>query len=132
MARAPNCAPLRYARPSHAAHQAFPDWADSSPAYRAKLFFKAAEIVRRRRVEIADILARETGSTIFFATFQQDLVIESLEQAAGWVYNTRGEVFHPTSPDRIPTASDVHWGSSQASHLERSETYYPGARRCCL
>jgi len=100
MARAPNCGPAEVRKAIHAAHQAFPDWADSSPAYRAKLFFKAAEIVRRRRVEIADILARETGSTIFFATFQQDLVIESLEQAAGWVYNTRGEVF----PSNIPAS----------------------------
>jgi acyl-CoA reductase-like NAD-dependent aldehyde dehydrogenase len=98
MARAPNCGATEVRKAIQAAHQAFPGWADSSPAQRATLFFKAAEIVKRRRVEIADILARETGSTVLFATFQQDLVIESLEQAAGWVYNTRGEVF----PSNIP------------------------------
>src|ERR1700756_4363408 len=68
-----------------AAAKAFPAWSETSPAERAGLFFKAAEIVRRRRAEIADLLARETGSTIFFATFQQDLVIQTLEQVAGWV-----------------------------------------------
>src|SRR5579862_8334184 len=47
-----------------AAAKAFPAWADSSPAERARLFLKASEIVRRRRAEIAEILARETGSTI--------------------------------------------------------------------
>ena len=71
---------------------AFPAWAATSPAERASLFRKAAEIVRRRRTEIADLLARETGSTISFATFQQELVIQTLEQAAGWVYLPKGEV----------------------------------------
>jgi acyl-CoA reductase-like NAD-dependent aldehyde dehydrogenase len=56
-----------------AAAQAFPAWSRTTPAERARLFFKAAEIVKRRRAEIAEILAVETGSTISFATFQQDL-----------------------------------------------------------
>lgn len=55
-----------------AAAKAFPAWADSTPAEKARLFLKASEIVRRRRDEIANILARETGSTISFPTFQMD------------------------------------------------------------
>jgi hypothetical protein len=47
-----------------AAAKAFPAWSQTTPAERAKLFFKAAEIVKRRRAEIAGILAIETGSTI--------------------------------------------------------------------
>jgi acyl-CoA reductase-like NAD-dependent aldehyde dehydrogenase len=81
-----------------AAAKAFPAWSETSPAERASLFFKAAEIVRRRRAEIADLLARETGSTIFFATFQQDLVIQTLEQVAGWVYLPRGQVLQSNIP----------------------------------
>ena len=81
-----------------AAHRAFPAWAETSPAERARLFFKAAEIVRRRRAEFADLLARETGSTISFAMFQQELVVQSLEAAAGWVYLPIGEQF----PSNIP------------------------------
>ena len=103
MARVPACGPAEVRAAVQAAHAAFPAWADTSPGERARLFFKAAEIVRRRRTEIADILARETGSTIFFATFQQDLVIESLEQAAGWVYHPRGEVF----PSNIPGSHSI-------------------------
>jgi len=61
-----------------AAAEAFPAWARTTPAERAKLFFKAVEIVKRRRVEIAEILALETGSTISFATFQQDLVAATI------------------------------------------------------
>jgi acyl-CoA reductase-like NAD-dependent aldehyde dehydrogenase len=75
-----------------AAAKAFPAWSQSTPAERARLFFKAAEIVKRRRAEIAEILAQETGSTISFATFQQDLVAATIEQAAGWMYLPKGEV----------------------------------------
>src|SRR5258707_14944781 len=73
-----------------AAARAFPAWSQSTPAERARLFFKAAEIVKRRRAEIAEILALETGSTISFATFQQDLVGATIEQAAGWMYLPTG------------------------------------------
>src|SRR5580698_904853 len=81
-----------------AAAKAFPAWAETTPAERAKLFFKAAEIVKRRRTEIADILAKETGSTISFATFQQDLVAATIEQAAGWMYLPKGEVLESNAP----------------------------------
>ena len=81
-----------------AAARAFPAWSQTTPAERAKLFFKAAEIVKRRRTEIADILAVETGSTISFATFQQDLVAATLEQAAGWMYLPKGEVLESNIP----------------------------------
>ena len=75
-----------------AAAKAFPSWAETTPAERSRLFLKAAEIVKRRRAEIAEVLARETGSTISFATFQQDLVAATLQQVAGWVYLPKGEV----------------------------------------
>jgi acyl-CoA reductase-like NAD-dependent aldehyde dehydrogenase len=80
------------------AAKAFPVWSQSSPADRARLFFKAAEIVKRRRTEIANILAIETGSTISFSTFQQDLVAATLEQAAGWMYLPKGEVLETNIP----------------------------------
>src|ERR1700704_2637323 len=81
-----------------AAAKAFPAWSQTTPAERARLFFKAAEIVKRRRAEIADILAIETGSTISFATFQQDLVAATIEQAAGWMYLPKGEVLESNVP----------------------------------
>ncbi len=81
-----------------AAARAFPGWSEAAPAERARLFLKAAEIVRRRRSEIAEVLARETGSTISFSTFQQDLVAATLEQVAGWVYLPKGEVLETNLP----------------------------------
>ncbi|HEX4573765.1 MAG TPA: aldehyde dehydrogenase family protein [Gemmatimonadales bacterium] len=75
-----------------AAARAFSGWSETPPADKARLFLNAAAIVRRRRSEIAEVLARETGSTISFATFQQDLVAATLQQVAGWVYLPKGEV----------------------------------------
>src|SRR5882762_2206051 len=86
------------ARAVDAAAKAFPAWSQTAPAERARLFFKAAEIVKRRRAEIAKILALETGSTISFATFQQDLVAATIEQAAGWMYLPKGEVLETNLP----------------------------------
>lgn len=62
------------------------------------MFFKAAEIVKRRRAEIAEILAVETGSTISFANFQQDLMAATIEQAAGRMYLPKGEVLETNVP----------------------------------
>src|SRR6202795_5071842 len=81
-----------------AAAKAFASWSDAPPAEKARLFLKAAEIVKRRRTEIAEILARETGSTISFATFQQDLVAATLQQVAGWVFLPKGEVLETNAP----------------------------------
>src|SRR6201996_4405499 len=81
-----------------AAAKAFPAWSQTPPAERARLFNKAAEIVKRRRAEIAEILAVETGSTISFATFQQDLLAATIEQAAGWMYLPKGEVLETNQP----------------------------------
>ena len=98
-AHAPNCGAEEAKIAIGAAHAAFPAWADTPPVEKARLFFKAAEIVRRRREEIAEILARETGSTIPFSTFQQDLVAATLEQAANWVYLRKGEVLASNLPN---------------------------------
>lgn len=98
-AQVPNCGAAEANVAVDAAHRAFPAWADTPPAEKARLFFKAAEVVRRRRDEIAGILARETGSTIPFSTFQQDLVAASLEQAASWVFMPKGEVLASNLPN---------------------------------
>src|SRR6201987_4442147 len=81
-----------------AASRAFSGWSETAPAEKARLFLKAAEIVRRRRSEIAEVLARETGCTISFATFQQDLVAATLQQVAGWVFLPKGEVLESNLP----------------------------------
>ena len=81
-----------------AAAQAYPAWAATMPTQRAELLFKAAAIIKRRRSEIAEILAKETGSTISFATFQQDLLAQILEEGAAWAYHIKGEVLQTNVP----------------------------------
>jgi acyl-CoA reductase-like NAD-dependent aldehyde dehydrogenase len=81
-----------------AAAKAFPAWSQTTPAERATLFHKAAEIVKRRRAEVAEILAHETGGTIPYSGFQQDLVAATIEQAAGWMYLPKGEVLETNVP----------------------------------
>jgi acyl-CoA reductase-like NAD-dependent aldehyde dehydrogenase len=50
-----------------AAHKAFPAWAAMPTTEKAALLLNAAEIIKRRTDEIADMLARETGSTLLFS-----------------------------------------------------------------
>ena len=56
-AHAPNCGAEEAKIAIEADNAAFPAWADTPPVEKARLFFKAAEIVRRRREEIAEILS---------------------------------------------------------------------------
>jgi acyl-CoA reductase-like NAD-dependent aldehyde dehydrogenase len=98
-AHAPNCGAAEAKIAIAAANAAFPGWADTPPVEKARLFFKAAEIVRRRRDEIAEILARETGSTLPFSLWQQELVATALEQAANWVFLPKGEVLASNLPN---------------------------------
>jgi acyl-CoA reductase-like NAD-dependent aldehyde dehydrogenase len=81
-----------------AAARAFPAWVQVTPGEKAKLFFKAAEVVRRRRAEIAGFLARETGCTKSLATLQQDSVAASIERAASWVYLPGGRALLSEPP----------------------------------
>jgi acyl-CoA reductase-like NAD-dependent aldehyde dehydrogenase len=81
-----------------AAAKAFPAWAQTTPAERAKLFFAAARIVERRRAEVCELLAHEGGCTVPYAAFQQELVLAALERAAGWLYEPKGEVLASNAP----------------------------------
>jgi acyl-CoA reductase-like NAD-dependent aldehyde dehydrogenase len=81
-----------------AAAAAYEDWSHTTPATRAKLFLKAAEIVERRQAEIAAIVTREIGGASFFAAYMQKIVIGMLEQAASWVYRSQGEVLPTDFP----------------------------------
>jgi acyl-CoA reductase-like NAD-dependent aldehyde dehydrogenase len=98
-ARVPAGGPRDAAAAISAAADAFPAWSATTPAERARLLLNAAEVVKRRRTEIAELLARETGSTLPFSTFQQDLVADTLQQAAGWAYLNKGEVLQSNQPN---------------------------------
>ncbi|WP_326837513.1 aldehyde dehydrogenase family protein [Amycolatopsis rhabdoformis] len=81
-----------------AAEEAFPAWAALAPREKQKMFLRAADIIDRRHDELAAILAEETGSSIYFAQFQQNVVTSVLRQAANWVFDTKGEVLQGEHP----------------------------------
>jgi len=85
-------------RAVEAGQTAFAEWAAMPPGQKAGLFRSCAQIIDRRRVDLAQALSLETGTTIAVAMFQQEAAIQCLQAAAGWVYQTTGEVY----PSDIP------------------------------
>jgi acyl-CoA reductase-like NAD-dependent aldehyde dehydrogenase len=97
-AEVPDCGRPEAKAAVEAAAAAFEEWSLSTPSTRAQVFLKAAEIVERRRSEIAGILARETGSSARFAQYQQTIVIKMLEKCVDWVYQPVGEIMATDYP----------------------------------
>jgi acyl-CoA reductase-like NAD-dependent aldehyde dehydrogenase len=79
-------------RAIEAAASAVPDWSQSPPAMRQRLFLKAADILESRLDEIASLLIRETGSTFGFAMFQLQFVAGLFRQVAALGYQPTGEI----------------------------------------
>jgi len=114
--------------------KAFPGWADSSPAQRATLFFKAAEIVKRRRVRDRRHPRARNGKHGLIRdvpTGSGDR--KSRNRRAGWVYNTRGEVFPSNIPGSHSFSIRRSAGSRRKLHaLERSEHTVVARGAVCL
>jgi acyl-CoA reductase-like NAD-dependent aldehyde dehydrogenase len=79
-------------RAVEAAAEAFPEWSQSPPAERQRIFLNAAQVLEGRHDEIVSWLARETGSTFGFALFQMGFVAGLLRQAAALAYAPIGQV----------------------------------------
>jgi acyl-CoA reductase-like NAD-dependent aldehyde dehydrogenase len=79
-------------RAVQAAAEAFPEWSQSPPAERQRIFLNAAQVLEGRHDEIVSWLARETGSTFGFALFQMGFVAGLLRQAAALAYAPIGQV----------------------------------------
>lgn len=85
-------------RAIEAAAAAFPEWAESPPGMRRKLFLKAADIFEKRQADLVAALNEETGSTIGIAMFQMFFVPGLLREAAAQAYNVTGEVIPADYP----------------------------------
>lgn len=81
-----------------AAQAAFPEWANSAPGFRRKLFLKAADIFEKRQDELVRVLSEETGSTIGIAMFQMFFVPGLYREAAAQAYSVTGEVIPADYP----------------------------------
>lgn len=85
-------------RAIEAATRAFPAWFHSLPSERRALFLKAADIMERKRDRIVSTLARETGSSFGFATFQASFAPGLLREAAGQTHAATGEILPADLP----------------------------------
>jgi acyl-CoA reductase-like NAD-dependent aldehyde dehydrogenase len=79
-------------RAIEAAQAAFPAWAAATPSARQKIFLAAADILERRRTEVLNWLASETGCGHDFGMIQLDFVLSLLRQASGAGYAAVGQV----------------------------------------
>lgn len=66
-----------------AAAAAFPAWSRTSPTERRKVFLKAAEVMDRRRDELAGYMVKETGDDEGWCHFNIDVAIDILRDVGG-------------------------------------------------
>jgi acyl-CoA reductase-like NAD-dependent aldehyde dehydrogenase len=85
-------------RAIEAAAEAFPGWAATPPAERQRIFLRAADVLERRRDEVVELLARETGAGFGFGMFQMQFVPGLFRQAAGLAYSPIGEIIPSDNP----------------------------------
>jgi acyl-CoA reductase-like NAD-dependent aldehyde dehydrogenase len=75
-----------------AAREAFATWSRTAPEARMRVFLRAADILEARRDDLLATLAAETGASAGFGGFQLKRAVSELRQAAGWVYQPKGEL----------------------------------------
>lgn len=84
-----------------AAERAQKSWGKTLAKEREAVLCKAADIVERRRTDIAKILIEEGGSVFGKAMFEVDYMISAFRIAAGQARDVRGETMPSDTPGRI-------------------------------
>jgi aldehyde dehydrogenase (NAD+) len=87
------------ARAIEAAQAAFPEWANSPPSLRRKIFLKAADIMERRQDELVKAMMEEVGGTIGISMFQMFFVPGLYRSAAAGAYEVKGEIIPADYPN---------------------------------
>jgi len=83
------------------AHEAQKSWGKTLASEREAILCKAADIVERRRMEIAQVLIEEGGNVFGKAMFECDYMISAFRIAAGQAREIRGETMPADGPGRI-------------------------------
>src|SRR5579864_2756515 len=73
-----------------AAEAAFPEWADTTAEDRGKLLMNACERIKARGADIAQLLTKEQGKTLFEANLEVHHLLHGLEFYAGLASKVRG------------------------------------------
>ena len=85
-----------------AAANAFKTWRKSLPKQRRDIFLKAAEVMERRKDELAQYMMSETGASRQWADFNVNTARELILDVAGRVATIEGS---------LPTAADPNTGA---------------------
>ena len=80
-----------------AAAKAFPAWRDLVPRKRRDILLKAAEILEKRRGELAGYMIEETGVAQGWADFNLDVAKDFIIDVAGRISGLEGTI--PTTQD---------------------------------
>ena len=83
-----------------AAADAQKEWAGTSPAERAAVMRRAAQILEDRRGEIVDWLVKESGSTVIKANIEVSLAVGITEEAASFPTRVHGTIHPSNTPNR--------------------------------
>lgn len=87
----------------NAAADAFPDWAAVAPSQKRLLFLKAADLLEKRKDELIDLLARETGAARPFAAYQAAAGPNYLREAGSQAHRVTGTIL-PSETTKVSMA----------------------------
>jgi succinate-semialdehyde dehydrogenase / glutarate-semialdehyde dehydrogenase len=73
-----------------AAENAFKEWSDTTAEDRGKMLTNACELIKQKRGEIAQLLTKEQGKTLFEADLEIHHLVHGLEFYAGLASKVRG------------------------------------------
>ena len=73
-----------------AAENAFKEWSDTTPEDRGKMLLSACELIKQKSSDIAQLLTKEQGKTLFEAGLEIHHLVHGLEFYAGLASKVRG------------------------------------------
>ncbi|EET89959.1 MAG: aldehyde dehydrogenase family protein [Candidatus Micrarchaeales archaeon] len=82
------------------AHDAFPKWSSITSTARAKIIFKAKELIERKRRELESIIMLENGKIPKEAEEEVDGVIDQLQYYAEFARKLRGDIVEGDTASR--------------------------------
>jgi len=83
-----------------AAAEALKTWRKTTPQERQDILLKAADVMSRRRDELAKYVVDETGSTPGWADFNLDITVGMLKDIAGRISMVAGSIPATSNPNR--------------------------------
>lgn len=108
-----------------------PDWEQTPPADKQRLFLSAAVLVDRRRAHLVRLLAAETGASAAFANAQLDWSATCCDSRPAGSTSCRATCCGPTIRTLSPRCGAVRSESSPSTRRGTAPWCWRGAPSCC-